>query len=240
VSEARPAVDGALQLMRVLRRLKQQMAGERDAYGHEGGYGADGDDPSVTLDRLFHHWSRLRSPELDLKVQDHDPRWAAAFQRERHRLAISLGDDVADIHHVGSTSIPPLPSKNIIDLAVAIRVPRGEVHAEALVALGYQPYGVSPIDPQMSWFWRILPGEQGAFVVHTGDHRNPRFSYMVNFRDFLRALPEERHRYAGLKRELAAVPDQSWLEYSVRKGVLAWQIIHRANAWAAARNSATH
>jgi len=222
VSADRAPLDGAFRLRRILRRLRERVPVE--------------DDGGETLDDLFHRWSRLRSPDLDLTVQEHDPRWAEVFAIERGRLRAALGDEVVDVQHVGSTSIPPLPAKNIVDLAVATS--GSERPSAVLTALGYESFGPSPIHPELTWLWRIDADRRGALVVHLGHHHNPYFGYIVNFRDFMRALPDERHRYEELKRELAAVPGQSWLEYSVCKGVLAWRITQRANAWARSRDGA--
>lgn len=219
-------MEGAFRLARIIKRLKERVRAEEL-----------GGEP---VEQLVRRWSRLRSPELDLKVREYDPRWPDAFEAEKRRLQVALADEGgADIQHIGSTSIPRLPSKNILDLAVAVHsLPVTEGQSAALGALGYQPYGPSPIDPDFSWFWRIEQGGQGAFVIHVCAIRSPWFAYLVNFRDFMRAFPEERQRYEALKRELAALPDQGWLEYSVVKRALALRITERANAWAAARAEA--
>lgn len=218
------AVD-ALGLARMIRRLEQRVRPE-DLGGE-------------SVAQLVRRWSRLRSPEMDLKVRDHDPRWAEVFQAERRRLQAALADEAVEVQHIGSTAIPMLPGKNIIDVAVAgCALPPSGRQIERLVALGYEPYGPSPIDPEFAWLWRIEPGGQGAIVVHLCAIHSPWLANLVNFRDFLCAFPDERQRYADRKRELAAAADQSWIEYSVAKRVLALCITERANAWAAARSRA--
>lgn len=218
------AVD-ALGLARMIRRLEQRV--HREDLGGE------------SVAQLVRRWSRLRSPEMDLKMRDHDPRWPEVFQAESRRLQAALADEAVEIQHVGSTAIPMLPGKNIVDIAVAGRaLPPSARQIERLVALGYEPYGPSPIDPAFSWLWRIEVGGQGAVVVHLCAIDSPWLANLVNFRDFLCAFPEERQRYADRKRELAAAADQSWIEYSVAKRVLALRITERANAWAAARSQA--
>ena len=218
------AVD-ALGLARMIRRHEQRVRPE-DLGGE-------------SVAELVRRWSRLRSPEMDLEMRDYDPRWPEVFQAEKRRLQVALADEVIDVHHVGSTAIPMLPGKNIVDVAVAGRaLPPSACQIERLVALGYEPYGPSPIDPEFSWLWRIEPGGQGAVVVHLCAVDRPWLTNLVNFRDFLCAFPEERQRYADRKRELAAVTDQSWIEYSVAKRVLALRITERANTWAAARSQA--
>jgi GrpB-like predicted nucleotidyltransferase (UPF0157 family) len=170
-------------------------------------------------------------------MRDHDPCWAEIFQVERRRLQAALADEAIEIQHIGSTAIPMLSGKNIIDVAVAGRtLPPSGRQLERLVALGYEPYGPSPIDPEFSWLWRIEPGGQRAIVVHLCAIHSPWLANLVNFRDFLCAFPDERQRYADRKRELATAADQSWIEYSVAKRVLALRITERANAWAATRS----
>ncbi|ADO75786.1 GrpB family protein [Stigmatella aurantiaca] len=213
--------EGAFQLARIIRRLKARVSTEE--LGGE------------TVEQLVRRWSRLRSPELNIDVREYDPRWPETFEAEKHRIHGALKDlGLVDIQHIGSTSIAPLPSKNIVDLAVAVpSLPCSVPQTEALLGLGYQAYGPSPIDPDFSWFWRIEAEGQGAFVVHVCGAQSPWFSHLIHFRDFMRAFPEERQRYEALKRELAQVPDQSWLEYSIVKRALALRITERANAWAA-------
>lgn len=218
------AVD-AFGLARMIRRLEQRVRPE-DLGGE-------------SVAQLVRRWSRLRSPEMDLQMRDYDPRWPEVFQAEKRRLQAALADEALDIQHVGSTAIPMLPGKNIVDVAVAGRaLPPPGRQIELLVALGYEPYGPSPIDPAFSWLWRIEAGGQGAVVVHLCAIHSPWLANLVRFRDFLCAFPEERQRYADRKRELAAMPGQSWIEYSVAKRVLALHITERANAWAAARSQA--
>ncbi|MBD7924664.1 GrpB family protein [Xanthomonas sp. Sa3BUA13] len=211
---------GALQLARVIRRLKEQVL--------PGELGAE------TVEHLVRRYSRVRPPALELDVQSrYDAGWPQAFEDERGRLLEALvGEDVVGIEHIGSTSIAGLPSKNILDIAVATGASLpAERQSRILAGLGYQAYGESPIDAGFSWHWRIGQDGGRSFVVHTCAADNPRFADILNFRDFLRAFPEERQGYLDLKQALAAVPGQTWMEYSVFKKVLVVRITARANAW---------
>ena len=216
------AVD-ALQLARIIRRLKAQLRP-----GELGG---------ETVEAFVRRYSRVRLPGMDLGMQrEYDPGWPEAFEREQLRLRVALAaEGVIGIEHIGSTAIPHLSSKNIVDMAVALRAPLSiERQTLALAELGYQACGESPIAEGFSWFWRIGRDGDSSFVVHTCEAGSQRFADIRNFRDFLRAFPEERQRYVDLKRALAAVPGQSWLEYSASKKVLVVRITARANAWAMA------
>ncbi|QQQ02179.1 GrpB family protein [Lysobacter enzymogenes] len=216
-------LSGALQVARVLRRLREQV--------QPGELGAE------SVEQFVRRYSRVRAPTLDLNLRSGcDPAWPQAFDEEKQRLLAALaGEDVAGIEHIGSTSIPQLASKDILDIVVAMREPAAiERAAATLAGLGYRAHGESPIDAGFSWHWRIGPDGGRSFVVHTCVADNPRFAEVRNFRDFLRAFPHERQRYVELKRELAAVPGQTWLEYSALKKILVVRITARANAWRSA------
>ncbi|EAU70056.1 GrpB family protein [Stigmatella aurantiaca] len=211
-------------MMRVIRQLK-----ERLGIQHIGG---------EPIEHLVRRWSRVEMPELNLEVRAYDPSWPVLFERERQRLQKALeAEPLIDIQHVGSTSIPPMPSKNIVDLAVALTLPLcTDSQKERLESLGYRYHGTSPIDPGFFWFWRLEDGT--ALVVHLCDPRAAWYTNLLHFRDYMREHLEERASYERLKRELASVPGQSWLEYSVLKRHLLQQITDRANVWAAARGGA--
>lgn len=216
--------NGAFRMMRIIRQLK-----ERLGIHHIGG---------EPIEQLVRRWSRVETPELRLEVRAYDPAWPLLFERERQRLQEALGGEgLLDIQHVGSTSIPPMPGKNVIDLAVALRPPLGTARQrEVLEALGYRFHGTSPIDPGFFWFWRME--EAGALVVHLCDPEAAWYTNLLHFRDYMREHPAEREEYERLKRELAATHGHSWMEYSVLKRHLLQQLTERANVWAAARGGA--
>jgi GrpB-like predicted nucleotidyltransferase (UPF0157 family) len=223
-SPAATRLDGMLRLTRLTRRLMARFQ-VHEVRGEP-------------IPQLVLRWSQIRMPALDLAVRAHDPDWAVRFEHEAQRLRAALAhelpSELMDIQHCGSTAIPPLPSKDVIDIAMAVRtMPCTAALSARLAALGYVDYGASPIHASFSWFWRVEHGR--AYVVHVCGHDSPHFRDPVSFRDFMRAFPEERARYEALKRDLAAVPGQTWIEYSLAKGVMTLQIIERANAWAAAR-----
>ncbi|WP_395807039.1 GrpB family protein [Archangium minus] len=216
--------NGAFRMMRIIRQLKDRLG-----IHHIGG---------EPIEQLVRRWSRVETPELRLEVRPYDPAWPVLFERERQRLQEALaGEPLVDIQHVGSTSIPPLPSKNVLDLAVALHPPLCTTRQrELLESLGYRFHGTSPIDPSFFWFWRIE--EAGALVVHLCDPKAAWYTNLLHFRDYMREHPAEREEYERLKRELASTHGHSWLEYSVLKRHLLQQLTERANAWVAARNGA--
>ena len=217
-----PRVEPGQQMTRVLHnvRMFKRLKTKVERYGVE------------TLEETFRRWQTIRMPNLPLRVRDYDPGWARLFEREKKRLAKALGTLASDIQHFGSTSVPGMPSKNIIDLFVVVQDPSAGQVEEILVTLGYEPYGNSPLDPDTSWFWRAEE-QRCAFATHVCDGQRAWLRTAINLRDYLRVHPEERVRYAELKHRLAAEKNQDFLRYSLGKIALCNELNEMADAWRA-------
>jgi GrpB-like predicted nucleotidyltransferase (UPF0157 family) len=187
------------------------------------------------LERKFARWQRLRLPELPLEQRAWDPEWGAWFAAERGRIAAALAPRRARVEHFGSTAVPGLGSKNILDIAVGID-PSAAADADAaeaaLAAIGYAGFGNSPIDPETRWLWRLE--DDRAFVIHLCDRGRAWLDEQASLRDYLSACPAERDSYASLKRRLAAESGTSFLRYSVGKMALSLELVASAIEWRAA------
>jgi GrpB-like predicted nucleotidyltransferase (UPF0157 family) len=185
-----------------------------------------------TLERKFARWQRVRVPDLPLAQRPYNPAWPFWFANERARIAAALGRPAARVEHFGSTSVPGLSSKNIIDIAAATDLaPATPEIGPALASLGYESYGNSPVDPETLWFWRIE--EDRAFALHLCQEGRPWFGEQVDLRDYLRAHPAERDRYAKLKSRLAEEAGKSFLQYTISKMSMSIEMVERAREWRA-------
>ena len=192
------------------------------------------------IERKVRRWQHLRMPaQLAPEVQavrPYNPAWPQLFQAEKARLQTMLGAEVTAVEHFGSTSIPGMSSKSILDLVVAVRdVPAA---LAPLAAAGYEDFGVSPCDHEAVWLWNIDPprptGEPGyATIVHVCASDNPWIPTALNFRDYMRAFPAENTGYLELKQRLGA-EGRSLLEYSIVKLKLFYELSAKADAWVAA------
>ncbi len=213
-------IDRLMETLKAVKRLRHRFA----SWGPE------------SVEEHFRRLRSIRLPELQLAVRDHDPEWAALFRAEKERLLPALGAAAVEIEHFGSTSIPPLPSKDMIDFYVAyVAVDRsgGETWRDAAFAsLGYEPYGNSPVAPDAVWYWRTAGGPC-VFVAHVGEPGQPWMRKVAGFRDYLRAHPGERRLYAEAKQRLAAEAGQDFLGYSVGKLTLIGEVNEKAEAWIA-------
>jgi GrpB-like predicted nucleotidyltransferase (UPF0157 family) len=134
-------------------------------------------------------------------VAEYEPAWPAQFQALARRAADAVGDIAMAIEHVGSTSVPGLAAKPIVDLAVIVRredVPRA---VERLATLGYVHEGDKGLPGREAF--RTPPGEtKHHLYVCIPESRSLRDH--LHFRDYLRAHPDTAREYADLKRRLAA------------------------------------
>lgn len=218
-SSSRDRLQEALRISRTIREFEARVQDDREP-----------------IARKVRRWQRLRTPDVPEWAQElrpHDPAWEERFDREAGLLREALGFVVEDVQHIGSSAISHLRSKPMLDLAVAVREdPASPRLAEAFASAGYEHYGNSPCDHEADWYWKT--GPDCLIVVHLCHAENPWRSTAVNFRDYLRAHPEECELYERRKRELSAGEAGSLLEYSLGKLALFYEISARADVWRAA------
>ena len=136
-------------------------------------------------------------------VVPHDPGWAAAFAREAPRVKRALGDAGSAIHHIGSTAIPGIHAKPIIDLlAVVADAARLDERDAAMQALGYETLGEFGIPGRRYYRKNDAEGER-THQVHAFQAGSPQIERHLAFRDFLNAHRAYAERYDALKRRLA-------------------------------------
>jgi GrpB-like predicted nucleotidyltransferase (UPF0157 family) len=136
-----------------------------------------------------------------------DPDWPLRFEEERVVLEGAIGDwVVGGIHHVGSTAVPGLEAKPIVDILVG--VPDLESSQACFEPLAELDYLYAPYLPEeMHWFCKPDPAHR-THHLHLVPVNSQRYRDEITFRDRLRSDPDLAERYAALKRELAqAHPD---------------------------------
>jgi GrpB-like predicted nucleotidyltransferase (UPF0157 family) len=140
----------------------------------------------------------LRAP-IELCV--YDPSWPQLYQREAARIRSVLSDRVVRLEHVGSTSVPGLAAKPIVDLVLEVPDAADEAaYLPAMVAAGYLLRLREP-----GWHQhRLFKGPDTDINLHVFSAASPETDRMVRFRDRLRTEPADRELYLGTKRELAA------------------------------------
>jgi GrpB-like predicted nucleotidyltransferase (UPF0157 family) len=158
-------------------------------------------------------------------IADYDPAWPARFEIERDRIAAAL-PDARRIEHIGSTSVPGLAAKPIVDIVVE---PAGPIDGAVapLEAAGYQLRVREPGH-------RMLRTPERDVHIHLWADLEQLERHLV-FRDWLRVDAADRHRYVAVKRELAR---REWPDvngYADAKTEVVTEILARAETWATAK-----
>ena len=149
-------------------------------------------------------------------IFDYDPRWPLQFEEERRRLQEALGPRALGIEHIGSTSVPGLGAKPVIDIMVGVKeLAEGEHCIAPLRSIGYE-FIPRQRFPDCYFFLR---GAWGARThhLHIIEFEGSLWRRYVLFRDYLRAHPEVARRYLEIKRQIAADPGIRRYTYSAAK-----------------------
>ncbi|MGH2678961.1 MAG: gamma-glutamyl-gamma-aminobutyrate hydrolase family protein [Actinomycetota bacterium] len=162
-------------------------------------------------------------------IHPYDPAWPARYEAESSRILAGLGDQVVRIEHVGSTSVPGLSAKPVVDIQVSVRsmVPRN-TYLDPLVRLGYR-WGIDPWTDEHEFFSRDEDGER-AFHVHVCAAETEWERRHLMFRDWLRHNPEDAAAYERLKRDLADGHPRDTYSYADAKSGFIREVEARAAA----------
>lgn len=142
----------------------------------------------------------LAPHDAPITLAEYDQDWPRLFAREAARIRTVLGDRAVLIEHAGSTSVPGLAAKPIIDMVLVVPDSADEPsYVPALEAAGYVLRIREP-----DWFeHRLFKGPDTNINLHAFSEGAAEVDRMLRFRDWLRTHDEDRDRYERAKRELA-------------------------------------
>jgi GrpB-like predicted nucleotidyltransferase (UPF0157 family) len=177
-----------------------------------------------------------RHPSLDdrfdpaIRIVDYDPEWPTRARREMRRIGHALGSVAARLEHVGSTAVPGLASKPIVDLQLSVAAiePR-DAYVGPLERLGYL-FVPAPEAPDYHFFARPpeRPRSHHLHVCEAGSEHEHRH---LAVRDYLRAHGDEAASYEALKRDVAARHPADRLAYIEGKDEFVTALEARALRW---------
>jgi GrpB-like predicted nucleotidyltransferase (UPF0157 family) len=175
-----------------------------------------------------------------IRVVDADPRWPEVFEAEATRVRHALGTLCTRIDHTGSTSVPGLAAKPIIDLQVSVtRLDVGELERR-LAPLGYihVPFPDLALAAEYPFFGHPAEGPR-THHIHACIAGGEQERRHLVFRDYLIAHADEADAYAAFKRDLAARFREDKQGYIAGKDAFVKALEQRALAWAASRAPAS-
>ena len=165
---------------------------------------------------------RLDGPVM---LSEYEPSWPELYAREEERIRAALGDRALLVEHVGSTSVPGLPAKPIVDIVLAVADSADEEsYVPVLEAAGYVLRIREP-----EWFeHRLFKGPDAEIGLHVFSAGCVEIERMLAFRDHLRADDTDRELYLRRKRELAARTWRYVQHYADAKSEVVEEILARA------------
>jgi GrpB-like predicted nucleotidyltransferase (UPF0157 family) len=148
----------------------------------------------------------MRAP---IVIVDYDPRWPRLFDEEKTNILRVIGPMVIGIEHIGSTAVPGLAAKSIVDIMAGVRHLSDAIWCiQPLKTLGYEYVPeYEKLIPDRRYFRKgNMQGlEQGStHHLHMVEAKGEFWERQLLFRDYLRDHPEEARRYADLKKTLAS------------------------------------
>jgi GrpB-like predicted nucleotidyltransferase (UPF0157 family) len=166
-------------------------------------------------------------PEHNARIElsEYDPKWPRLYEREAERIGHALGPKMLRIEHVGSTSVPGLAAKPLIDIVLVVAdTTDEEAYVPRLEAAGYVLRIREP-----DWFeHRLFKGPDTNVNVHTFSEGCEEVDRMIGFRDWLRTHDDDRDLYLAAKRELAQREWKYVQNYADAKSAVVREILVRA------------
>ena len=165
-----------------------------------------------------------------LRLVEHDAAWHERFAAESARIATALGEHALAIEHVGSTAVPGLAGKPVLDIAIAVdSVEAADACVAPLVALGYEYRGAYGDDPRRRYYVCDVDGLRAA-QIHLYVLPAQAWEEKLAFRDALAADPALAEAYVAEKRCVAELVRWDKAAYSVAKGAFVEAVLARLRA----------
>ena len=163
-----------------------------------------------------------------IEIAPYDPGWPERFREQAGRLRLALGSVALGIDHVGSTAVPGLPAKPVIDIDVSVRaLEPPDSYEVSLTQLGFV---LGAVDAEQR-FYREPEGEPRRTHIHVCEAGGDYERRHLLFRDYLRTHPEVAAEYAAMKRELAEKYRRDRDAYTDAKGPFIREVERRAEEW---------
>ena len=166
----------------------------------------------------------------NIVVVPHDPAWAGGFAQESTALSEVFASCLVGLHHIGSTSVPGLAAKPVIDMLLVVGdVDEADGKNDEMAALGYEAKGEFGI-PGRRYFTKGR-NDARTFHLHAYGVGHPAVKQHLDFRDYLIAHPDEATVYGELKKELAGRYRDAIQEYMAGKDPWIKEVLARAQSW---------
>lgn len=166
-----------------------------------------------------------------VEVVPPNAQWRNEFEKEAERLAAALGENVVAVHHIGSTAIPNIYAKPVIDLLVEVKdITELDERSSVMRSLGYEVMGEFGISGRR-YFRRDNQEGIRTHQIHSFETGSAQIERHLAFRNYMIAHPEDARKYSELKRKLAEENPQNINGYMDGKDGFIKEIDRKAGQW---------
>lgn len=168
-----------------------------------------------------------------MEVENYKEKWSGLYKKEKAHLSHIFKDILVDIYHIGSTALPDIKAKPVIDIMVVVQdIKEVDKHNQKMSDLGYEPKGEFGIKDRR-FFQK--GGNNRTHHVHVFQKGDKEVKRHLNFRDYMCTHPSQARQYSCLKEALAARYPNDIDKYIEGKNDFIKEIDRKAAIWAAER-----
>jgi GrpB-like predicted nucleotidyltransferase (UPF0157 family) len=167
----------------------------------------------------------------NIVLQPHNPKWQQQFEHEAQALSRALGGLSMIVHHIGSTAIPTVQARPILDILIKVcDLKQLDTHLVQLTKLGYQDLGEHGVPGRRFLIKNDVDGQRvvNLYVFQVG---HPEVQTALNFRDYLLTHQEDAKFYNSLKSDLLEKEPDDLVSYTHGKDWFVVEIVHKAAQW---------
>ena len=170
---------------------------------------------------------------MKIEIVPYKPDWPGKFNEINGLFYSTFGDKIAGLEHIGSTSVPGLGAKPIIDVLLGVkRLKDAEDIIPAMEHLGYEyVFKYEDIMPERRYFVKYLHDRRSIHHIHSVEINNDFWVRHLLFRDYLREHPAVRDEYFELKKKLAAIDWEDKMGYTDAKTDFIREIEKKASVY---------
>ncbi|AJY76202.1 GrpB family protein [Paenibacillus beijingensis] len=162
-------------------------------------------------------------------IEPYNEEWPAIFFELGKRIKEAIGDHAIRVDHIGSTAVPGLAAKPVIDVQISIRdINHFDLVKDGLETIGFRYIQDNP--DRTKRYFREQPGMRRTHI-HVREHGSWAEQFNLLFRDYLRTHEKEREEYADLKKKLSLIFRNQREQYVEGKTELIWNIMMKASKW---------
>ncbi len=178
----------------------------------------------------------IDTPEpFAVELVPHSPLWPKMAEAETRRLRETLGGELVTVHHIGSTAIPGIMAKPVVDLIPIVRsIERLDAQEDRVRALGYKWFGEYGLPGRRYCYLKDAATGVRLFQLHCYQEGSPEVPRHLAFRDYLRAHPALAKEYEAEKIRAASVVSDDVNAYNDQKNGWIKRVENDALAWSAA------